>query len=122
MSSSPSRTTQSVRSGGRQPGSWPEISASRWTWTRRRATATAASPVRVAAVGRDALEALAELRGDEIGRELAVAKAAVVEERREEGRVVADAADVEGVQRRAQPLDRFGRSGPWAQSLAIIGS
>jgi hypothetical protein len=49
-------------------------------------------------------------------------KARMVHHRRTERQVVADALDLERVQRQAHFLDRLGAVGPQVQSLAIIGS
>ncbi len=69
------------------------------------------------------MEAAGEFLGDEAGRQLAGAPARMRHQRGEERHVVADAVDVERVERFAPARRSPARGvGAWVTSLAIIGS
>ena len=72
-------------------------------------------------VGRRAVESVGIFLGDEAGRE-SPAEARVLHQRREEIDIVADAVDLERVERLDLRVDRASRVGAQVISLAIIGS
>ena len=73
-------------------------------------------------IGRRALEAFGIFLGDEAGGELAGAEARMLHQRREEIDIVADAVDLEGVERLDLAVDRRLAGRAQVISLAIIGS
>ena len=68
------------------------------------------------------MEAFGIFLGDEAGGELARAEARMLHQRREEIDIVADALDLEGVERLDLPVDRLVAGRAQVISLAIIGS
>ena len=73
-------------------------------------------------IGRGAVEAVGIFLGDEAGGEVARAEPRVLHQRGEEIDVVADALDLERVERLDLRIDRRSRVGARVISLAIIGS
>ena len=73
-------------------------------------------------IGGSAVEAFGIFLGDEAGGEFARAEARVLHERGEEIDVVAEAVDLEGVERGDLRVDRLVAGRAQVISLAIIGS
>ena len=104
-----SRSSHTARRRSRctgRPFNWPEICRLRSPSTWSIAAATAASRRATSPSGALRRKPLWKFFGDETGRELALAPARMVHQRRQERNVVPDAVDIEGIERGRLRLDR----------------